>query len=297
MQIKDKYLNLNPIFTSVIKVMVVILACYVIISKFKNHDINLSEIQWPGHYRTTFLIVLALMVVNWALEAFKWKTSIEIFEKISFMESMRVVLVGLALNWIFPFSTGDVITRLTSLKSKARATSAMVVNRSIMMLITIVYGLISVKYYSGRIEMKWPFLIGLLSILLGLILFRKALSKFSEYFHILSTKAFLQIGLLSLVRYLVFVTQFYLLLDLFLPDIPPVVKILGIGWIFFFRTMLPSFFGGVGIREASGLIFFSDVDNLTSILLPIFFIWLVNTVVPSIGGLVFLSLSKRKAIK
>jgi hypothetical protein len=64
----------------------------------------------------------------------------------------------------------------------------------------------------------------------------------------------------------------------------------GISWIFLVKSTLPSFnfLSDFGIREFSGLVFFSlfAVSEL-EIVAASLFIWIINVMIPSIFGLTF----------
>ena len=116
----------------------------------------------------------------------------------------------------------------------------------------------------------------------------KYLSSFLSYFHKLEGRVLFAIGAISMLRYAIFVLQFYMLLSLFLPEAEPVLLFLGIAWVFFFKSIIPALLGGLGVREASGLVFFSDVANPELVVIPIFLIWAINNALPSVTGLIFI---------
>jgi len=101
---------------------------------------------------------------------------------------------------------------------------------------------------------------------------------------------------LSVLRYAIFTVQFTVLIHVFLPEIALDVAMLGVGWTFLFRTVIPSLFGNFGVREASAMMFFEPlVNDMTLILFPCLLIWFINTVVPSIfGAFALLSLNQEK---
>jgi len=289
MQIKDKYLNLKSTFWFLIKFVAAALALFFIHQKFTESEVDLGSIAWPDSAVQIIFLVLLLMIVNWVLESFRWMISIRVFERISFLESLSSVLGGLALNWIMPFTMGDAAFRLALRQDKYSTTSAIVVNRSIMILLTSIYGAFSVHYFSQAfLDLEF---IALGLVVLGGVsvwLSRKYLSSYLSYFHKIQAREFFAIGGISAVRYAVFVLQFYLLLTLFLPKADPLLLFMGIGWVFFFKSIIPSLLGGLGVREASGLVFFSDVTTPELVVIPIFLIWAINTALPSVIGLIFI---------
>ncbi|MEP5612372.1 MAG: hypothetical protein ABJP45_08985, partial [Cyclobacteriaceae bacterium] len=118
---------------------------------------------------------------------------------------------------------------------------------------------------------------------------RVARGRFSQYFLVLNRKTIWKIILLSVGRYGIFFLQFVILISIFNPELAVFTIFSGIAWIFLVRSVLPSLFGGVGLREASALFFFQNIvtDSL-SVVFPVFVLWILNTAIPSLIGSVLL---------
>lgn len=301
MQIKNnlsKYLQ-KPWFIGLLKVILLLGCLYFIFSKWQSQTFPPGHFQWPSNFGLITSIVFVLMIFNWYLESFRWKVSVEVFESITLIDAWKVVLGGLALNWILPFTTGDFIARVSQQQDKLKATSAAMLNRAIMLVVTAIFGLYGIAHLAVRYEWDYWAIIVLSIIIVLIVLFRKHISRFASYFKALSKRTLIQIVTISLIRYFIFVTQFFLLLNLFLPDLDSHLIIAGIGWIFLARTALPLIMGGAGVREASGLIFFEPyVVSIEYVLVPIVLVWVINIVIPSLAGLVLImraNLSVRKS--
>ena len=291
MQIKNNRANnlQNTWLNGAIKGALLISCLYFISSKLQSQSFDLREIEWPDRFGFTLAAVSLLMVMNWYLEALRWKLSVRTFEPISMNEAWKAILGGLALNWVLPFTSGDLVARLAPQKDRYQTTAAAMMNRGIMLCFTLMLGLYGVNELIVSYEWNsWLIALVLPVIAAGFFAFKKPMRKFLVYFRELKRLVFLRITLISLVRYLVFVIQFYMLLVLFLPTLSIQLLIAGIGWVFLVRSALPLFFGGVGVREASGIVFFEPyVSNLQYVIVPIFLIWVINTVIPSMVGWVF----------
>lgn len=291
MQIKNNDANYfqNPWIIGVIKLVVLGACLFFIMERLEQQAFTWSDVTLPEGFGLTLLGVSVMMVLNWYLEALRWKQSIVPFEHITIRQAWSAVLSGLALNWVLPFTSGDFLIRISSLRNKYKATAAVLLNRSIMLVLTLGMGAYGITFLLEGTE--WNALLVLTMFLaLGLLvfLFRRKLKQFITYFRTLGIKGHGIVALISLVRYGVFVLQFYWLLNLFLPDLPAHLVVAGIGWVFLIRSWLPLVFGGVGVREASALFFFEPyVDQLEWVLIPVSILWIINTVIPSIGGLVF----------
>lgn len=287
MQIKDNYLNHTSSLWLWIKIAIAVLALFFVYEQFEAEHIDFWSVAWPINSVLVMAVVFSLMMINWSLEAIRWKASISVFEGVSFIDSLKSVLGGIALNWILPFTTGDALYRLAERQDKYKTAAAILINRGIMLLITLAYGLTSVWYYTNSL-IDFNFLV-LFVPLIGIIVvwqLRKRINRFLTYFKQIGMSELLFVLGVSVLRYVIFVFQFFLLLNLFLPELSIETLLLGIGWVFFFKSVLPSVFGGVGIREASGLVFFSSVSDPSLVVIPIFLIWLINSAIPSLCGLI-----------
>ncbi len=259
-------------------------------SKLNAEEVNFSMVELPETLSSTLAIVIFLMIANWFMEVLRWKESVKIFEPISTQDAWVVVLSGLSLNWVLPFTTGDLLSRISQFQDKYKATSAAILNRGIMLSFTLIIGLYGVSKLATQYEVNGWFA---LAIIFGVPLLKKLLKgpldRFLQYFKNLNWSTLIRITCLSVLRYIVFTFQFYLLLSVFLPELPGGLLVAGIGWIFLVRSALPLFLGGLGVREASGILFFEPhVLNLQMIVIPVFLIWIINTVVPSFIGLIFI---------
>ena len=121
--------------------------------------------------------------------------------------------------------------------------------------------------------------------LVVLIINKNVSKKFLSYFSQLKRKTFWRIILISVGRYFIFSTQFLILIHFFNPTLDLWLIAAGVGWIFFVRTSIPAFFGGLGLREASAFLFFQSlVTDTSTIIIPVFILWILNTAIPSILG-------------
>ncbi|WP_424964085.1 hypothetical protein [Ekhidna sp.] len=291
MQIKNNRANYlqNRWIIGLIKLLVLAGCLFFIITKLQDQSINLDEFIWPASFGFIIGLVLLLMVFNWYLEALRWKVSLQPFEAITIKNAWQVILGGLALNWVLPFTSGDLLARISQQQDKYQTTSAAMLNRGIMLCFTLILGIYGMSKVAMEYEVNgWFALLLIFSYPVFRWLFKKSLNRFFDYFRNIDRITLIRIIGLSLARYLVFVFQFYLLLSSFLPDLSADLLVAGIGWVFLIRSVLPLFFGGVGVREASGIVFFEPyVSNLQLVIIPIFLIWMINTVLPSIVGLIF----------
>ncbi|MFK7952825.1 MAG: lysylphosphatidylglycerol synthase domain-containing protein [Ekhidna sp.] len=292
MQVKDQTvirIDKYAILGKLAKAVITALCFYFLWNQYQKHDIDFGNIEWNESQTWALIGVFLLMILNWYLEALRWKISLNPFEKISINEAFSSVLGGIALNWVMPFTTGDFAARLLKRKDKYQTTSAILLNRGIMLSLTGIFGLFSFRYlhqsFISNISLQ---IIGMLLILIVLFFGRKRLSRFFAYFSSIESKRIFQVISISVLRYLVFTFQFYWLVVEFNSGLSSLLIIAGIGWVFFVRSIIPHLLGGIGLREAAAVFFFTPhVSDLHSIVLPVFLIWMINTMIPSLFGLLF----------
>ncbi|MEQ9405516.1 MAG: hypothetical protein RIM99_18150 [Cyclobacteriaceae bacterium] len=248
-----------------------------------------GKINLPDWFYPALFLQVPLMILNWYLEIFRWKISLEPFESIRFNDAAADVLGGLAMNWIGPFTTGDFLIRLASKKDKYKATSAILLNRSIMLILTLLVGLYGIVIYMEYSISLTVVSIAVLAVISLLFMLKKILVKFVSYFYELKRRLLFKIIAVSLVRYVVFLIQFFVLFKIVLPELSATLIIAGVGWIFFIRTAVPTLFGGLGLREVSAFFFFENlVPDIQLVIYPVFILWIINTVLPSIIGVVLI---------
>ncbi len=264
----------------------IVLACvWFIYIQFSKTSFNIPVVDW-SMFLPIFLIVLFLTPINWFLEALRWKIAVP-FESISTLDAVKIILRGLALNVAVPFTIGDMSSRLVEVKNRPMSVMAMAFNRLSLLLVTVVFGGLSVIYYFGftSVVVNVLFFFIILIGLLALLVFSKSVFQIPLSF--ITSRLAIHVFLLTLLRYGVFTFQFYLLISFFNPILDFAQIIMGIGWIFLFRSVIPSVLGGIGVREASSIIFFqSMVSDLDLIVFPCLIIWVVNTIIPSLVGLI-----------
>ena len=256
-------------------------------------------------------IVLLLMLVNLLTEAIKWKIIMRPLEKVSVLQSFMAVLTGTAVSIFGPFRSGEFMGRIVYLSDadKIKASIVTVLASLGQLVITVSAGSLCLALYL-RDSVSSPFLYyPLCAILLlvsgGLIFIFiyfpyfgvrfasiKILRKFSEYISVLNLyrpKHFVQALALSLLRYLVFVHQYYLLQKIFFPATPYADTMLMISIIYLVLAVIPTIaLSELGVRSFVALDFLKHIiSNPVSITLATLSIWIINIAIPAIAGSAF----------
>jgi hypothetical protein len=253
-----------------LKFVISIICIYFIFSEVKDRSsVTLINFEFDYYDSGLIFLVFMLMPVNWYLESLKWHLiNTKYNSGVSFTKSIKQILNGLIFNWIFPFTTGDLLAKYDKNSSLSINTKRIALHRFSSILPTIIFGSISIVIWSiefKTVQLNFTILLSASVALLLLVWFKD------------------KVIFISFIRYAVFTLQYFLLLRVFNEDLSGVLILIGIFWVFLFRSFIPGLFGGIGIREASSLLFFENyISNITWIIVPGFMIWFINIVIPSL---------------
>lgn len=270
------------------------------------------------------LLALALIPLNWGLEALKWRLLSGKVERISLGQAYRAVLVGICLGFITPNRLGDYAGRILELRSRQRlqALGAVFLGRFCQLLITLTAGSGGLVYFAActrALPVPAGFLpalaAGLAVLNLGayLVLFNPhmllalasaipLLNRFLAYLSVISRYKPGELGLLlawSALRYLVFLSQFLLLLGAFGVQPGWLPMAMGVASTYLVKSVLPSFnaFADLGMRELSAMYFFALLGQDKALVMSASLsLWFLNIALPSVAGLLFVWRIKRKSL-
>ena len=242
-------------------------------------------------------LVVLLMPFNWFLEGLKWKIIANKIVSLSYWQSFKGVLSGLAVGFATPHGIGDYLGRIMTLKHRQRffLVGGIMLGRFSQLGITLLFGMIGVNYLFGYSIASYFLLSGLALMIILIFLFdklknNKTVGRFIIMVADYSAKEIVSIFLLSMCRYFVFSLQFLIVLSAFLPKADFVLNTAGVTWIFLSKSILPSFnfLSDLGIREYSAIYFFENFQiEILPVLCASLFIWMVNILIPTILGIPF----------
>ncbi len=276
----------------------------------------LGELAWK------FWIVIALVFVNWGLEAKKWQVLLKTIQSISFFTAYKSVLSGVTLSLNTPNRIGEYGGRILYVRegNRIKAISLSIAGSISQLIITLVVGCGGLAYLilqkdNSALVMGLPafwlrtllFLSCCASVILILFYFRlswlikiidkiPAAAKYVQYINVLeefTPKLLLRLLSLSFFRYLVFVIQYILLLQVLHVEIPWIDGFWIISILFLVLAIVPSFaIADLGIRgkfSTELLGFYST--NMLGIIGTTFGIWFINLFIPALlGSLLILSI-------
>ena len=260
---------------------------------------------------------LALVVFNWGLEAVKWQSLLKPLEQISFLKAMRAILAGVAFSINTPNRIGEYGGRVLYVKDGHRwqAVSLTIAGSLSQLIITLAAGIAGLVallnqpslFQSSAVQQLWiqVLLYGTIAVALFLTILYFRLSWLVQWLekipggnnflkHIavienLGVRFLLRVMGLSLLRYIVFVIQFILLLQLFIGSIPFGVACMMISIVYLVLAIIPTIaLAEIGIRgKVSLLVFGMITTNTVGIIAATLAIWCMNLVIPAIIGSIF----------
>lgn len=307
----------KKLFSYLLKASILVLAGLFIYHRVNNNS-NLKQFQTLivhiGHNQViiTMSVVILLMVVNWVLEALKWKHLTRELSPITTWEAIEAVFCGLTWAIFTPNRIGEYGGRVMFLPSRKRihGVFAMAVGSFGQNVITNVLGLIALMWFaytyhpiniwltSGLSLLAIAFMslmtvfyfnIGWLVTLLNKISF---LEKYHRFFDIMGrykVAELMDIMWFCLARFFVFSFQYYLVIHLMMPDIPGFPMMMMVFILFFIQSALPSLdLLDVGVRSITASTFFVYItDQKIAVIAAVSAIWLINLIIPAILGSVF----------
>jgi hypothetical protein len=298
---------------------------YVIYNKIKTQPdlpqkIDLFKGAFSKQNAGLLVLLFILMFLNWGIEARKWQLLMRPIEKVGFLTSVKAILSGLALSLFVPNGFGEYPARALYMKegNRLRSVALNVAGSMAQLIVTLIAGIISLIYLKTFVWEKAEviqglsvlWLNGIISmIILGTTIlvityFRLSwLAKLTEKIPLVHRYKFLiesveqyhwkeltRILYLSCTRFIVFVVQYIVVLHVFDVKIDLINAICTTCVLFLFLAILPTIpFADIGIRgEAGRQLFGLLTPDAFGIVISIAVIWLVNLIIPSAAGSLFL---------
>jgi len=269
-----------------------------------------------------FFIVTVLMFVNWGIEARKWQLAIRSIQIIPFKRAFKAIFTGTTLAFFTPNRMGEYMGRILYINEGKRihAISLTIVCSMAQLLVTLVAGLTGLLFLKryivsssastsmgSWINLAAIFIAGIV-LILALLYFRLGwitklvnrsprINKYVDYIEVLdnfNATILLRILSLCLLRYSVFVLQYFLFFQLFKVEVNWWQTFWSISVVFLILAIVPS----IALLTELGIRWKASIDlvalfssNITGILATSLAIWLINLVIPAlIGSLLILGI-------
>lgn len=321
--------KLRKTLNTLSRIIIVTMACWFIYRQvFASGDYAHFKQQFVDSLHSIdFLMMLGLafllMPPNWTLEAAKWKMLISHIEYVSLLDALKSVFTGITFSLFTPNRVGDFLGRIFTLKKANRIKSALltIAGSISQLLITLVAGLIAMLFFLPQyteFSETWQLYlyVGLIiiSLFLGtlmIMMFLRApvitrkLNKIIKpkwrrinlYIIVIERirrRTLVKILLLSMLRYVIFSGQFYLLLRAFGLHLPYFQALMLISMTYFVMAAIPTIaLADLGIRGSVsiyfiGMFFSESIASSTAILSASTLIWTINLAIPALIGIFFI---------
>ena len=267
-----------------------------------------------GHVKVyvTMLAVCLLMLLNWLIEAAKWKYLTRKLQRMTLWRAIEAVFCGLTWAIFTPNRLGEYGGRVLFLPPKKRgygvftmavgsfgqnvvtnvvgATALMWFVLSYLHLnigLVILLGALSVCLIA--IMLIFFFNIGWLAVLLNKI---KFLHKYERFFNIIQKyrkRELLTVMLFCWTRFAVFSSEYYLVIHMLMPQMEVFPMLMMVFNMFFIQSALPTLdLVDVGLRGMTAATFFSYITTeKLAVIACVSSIWFINLIVPAVIGSVF----------
>ena len=302
-----------------IKVLIAIVALVFIYREvqLKDQDTDLSfGIGVLAQNLQVLILLIVMMMLNWGLEAYKWRTLVKPIEQISLWKSLKAVFSGITIALFTPNRVGEYGGRVFHLRKADRIDAVLltIVGSYAQLVVTLVTGIVATIFYLptyvglGPVSPMQYNLIGLLMLSLTILLVILFLNTrllttiinwlpipekyrhYSKVFEYHSSTTLWKVFMASLGRYVVFTGQFFILLHLFGVEIGYLTAMLMISMTYFVMTAVPTIaITELGVRGSMAVYFIGMLSsNVNSIFMASSMLWLINLAVPAIVGVVYI---------
>lgn len=308
-----------------IKGLVVILLGWVIYKQIFEKE-NAAEV-WQS-FQACFqsgrlyllLLNLALIPINWGLEAKKWQLLIRHFSDYPFWQIFKAILAGVTVSLFTPNRVGEYGGRILLVEKEhnLKAVIATMVGSFSQLLILIALGLLGLIYFCVIVLTVEIYLVYTLfclgALLIAFMLFcfynvdlfvqvAKRITFLHRFKEQLKQIRFLQAYtsteltttlLFSCLRYLVYSTQYYLMLLFFGVEVHWIAAYAGIATIYLIQSGIPLppvidlFARGEVALFVWQHLWAADTPNTINILASTYTLFLFNLIVPALIGAIFI---------
>lgn len=264
-----------------------------------------------------FWTAVTLSLVNWLLEARKWQVLMSPLQSISLVEAFKGTLAGIAFAINTPNRIGEYGGRMIYLRKEHRIHSIALtmVGSAAQLLVTLIFGVLGVILVKACFtDITTPYIsnnwfnifIGVVFVftVAGCLLFFRLQrivsffywlhlpSKWLQYVKVIGeipVSFLLRVLLLSVLRYVVFVSQYILLLQSLQIDIPLTDAFWLISVLYLILALVPTVtLLELGVRGKTSILLLQGFSsNTIGIYAGGMAIWIINLIIPALVGSFF----------
>jgi hypothetical protein len=251
--------------------------------------IQLTKIHWGA-----WLLMGLLMLLNYTIEAIKWKTVIASTNQFNIFQALRAVLVGQAFSFFTPARSGDYVGRTLFLApgTKLKGITQMAWASYAQLLMTICFGSIAIFWNLPFLPwLKWVAPWGV-ALALFLFFYNQSLKGWLSKINLLQIDNGLKWKLIALAfsRYLVYILQYNWASEMLSIPVHALDLSIAIMALLFFLSMIPAIsLTDLVIRGQLFLLLMAPFYQNDIMLIALTtLIWIVNFLIPSIIGSILL---------
>lgn len=152
--IKKRY---KILLNYIIGPLLFIILAFVIYEKLKSHAnrqqmAQLVQQAFSEKNRGYLIGLVALMMLNWTIEAAKWRILVSKVQKVSLFTAVKAVLSGLSFSMFVPNGIGEYVGRIFYMQegNRLRSISVTIVGSISQILVTIVMGFAGLLYLKNH---------------------------------------------------------------------------------------------------------------------------------------------------
>lgn len=279
--------------------------------KSRSETVNLFEAFTSDFNSKRFpflLVAIALMPLNWFLESVKWRTFVSrIQEKFNLFLAFQSVICGAMFGFITPNRIGEFGGRLYGVKKENRMKSITAGYWGGAAQFFVTFSLGAIMGWETLVKeldinkTSWFVIPSLLFIASGVLvlffnfekavrtfqrfpLIRKLMKKYAFGFD-MPKSALFQVLFITITRYLIYVTQYMLVLTFFGINLPISILFAAVTTMLLIHTTVPSVpFFDLVVKGSLVPLLAPYTNNDIGIILSIFTIWILNIVIPALVG-------------
>ena len=267
---------------------------------------------WKGPEAWKLFLALALVFVNWSIEAIKWQLVVKHLQGLKFFTALKAILSGVSFSVSTPNRVGEYFGRVLYLNdgNRMKAVSLTIVSGISQLLITLVAGLFGLMQMRALLFSSFQisenqFFVGLAVLVIALVVtavfyfkiswFTKLITRLNNkgrYLFLidavaeLTPKILIKILFLSAIRFIVFLVQYHLLFSLFgvaasIGNLFPALSV-----YFLLMAIVPTIaIAELGLRGGLSIWLIGLFStNKAGIVFATICIWFINLIIPAIIG-------------
>ena len=294
-------------------------ACVFLYARFSGErDRDEAFVRWFSHAQVPWgalALIFAMMLVNWGIEAWKWRILLREVESLTFVRAFTAVIAGTSIGLITPNRVGEFAGRVLFLRPEHRVQGsfATLLGSIAQFVVTVLSGtvvLFFLPYQANSLEqealwqlVKWcALLVGGATVFLyfspgaleRVFLAVPWLRRYERHVHVLSAfdrSRLISVALLSALRYAVFTVQFVLLLNI-IGGVPYPIAFTSVPVVFLVTTLIPTTaLTELGVRGSLAESLIAGGEPM-GVVIASMIVWAVNIVIPAMAGALILLVAR-----